>query len=159
MSTVMTSALKPAALAVQRWPALVSDLVFLGTPHHGAPLERAGSWVDTLLGATPYAAPFARLGKLRSAGITDLRHGLGVPLPPRIACAAVAASLGRADADLKHRLLGDGLVPLDSALGRHADPARSLAFAPERTWVGREMGHLDLLHRPEVTAQLQRWLA
>ena len=58
-----------------RWPARLDDLVFLGTPHHGAPLERAGNWVDLLLGATPYAAPFARLGKLRSAGITDLRHG------------------------------------------------------------------------------------
>ena len=53
----------------------MNDLVFLGTPHHGAPLERAGHWVDLLLGATPYAAPFARLGKVRSAGITDLRHG------------------------------------------------------------------------------------
>ena len=31
--------------------------------------------------------------------------------------------------DLKDRLLGDGLVPLDSALGRHSDPARTLAFA------------------------------
>ncbi|MCK7497623.1 MAG: hypothetical protein MZW92_47715 [Comamonadaceae bacterium] len=58
-----------------RWPQRVDDLVFLGTPHHGAPLERAGNWVDLLLGATPYAAPFARLGKVRSAGITDLRHG------------------------------------------------------------------------------------
>jgi pimeloyl-ACP methyl ester carboxylesterase len=51
-------------------------LVCLGTPHHGAPLERAGQLGGhLLLGATPYAAPFARLGKVRSAGITDLRHG------------------------------------------------------------------------------------
>ena len=57
------------------WPRHLKKLVFLGTPHHGAPLERAGNWVDILLGATPYAAPFARLGKMRSAGITDLRHG------------------------------------------------------------------------------------
>lgn len=175
---VARSALHHATQSGLRWPAQLSELVFLGTPHHGAPLERAGSWVDMLLGATPYAAPFARLGQLRSAGITDLRHGNLVdadwadvdrfargkdrrqhlPLPPQVACFAAAASLGRADAELKGRLLGDGLVPLDSALGRHADPARTLAFAADRQWIAREMGHLDLLHRAEVTAQLRRWL-
>jgi hypothetical protein len=176
---VARSAHHHAIEAGLRWPAQLADLVFLGTPHHGAPLERAGHWVDNVLGATPYAAPFARLGKVRSAGITDLRHGnlldedwVGrdrfargadrrqpVPLPEGVRCYAIAASLGRADGDLKHRLLGDGLVPLDSALGRHADAARTLAFAPERQWIARETGHLDLLHSTEVPAQRQRWLA
>ncbi|WP_413916314.1 hypothetical protein [Candidatus Skiveiella danica] len=57
------------------WPRHLKNIVFLGTPHHGSPLERAGNWVDTILGSTPFTAPFARLGKLRSAGITDLRYG------------------------------------------------------------------------------------
>src|SRR4029079_9891005 len=57
------------------WPRRLRKLVFLGTPHQGAALERGGNWVDAVLGATPYAAPFARLGKIRSAGITDLRYG------------------------------------------------------------------------------------
>ena len=160
------------------WPARVSDLVCLGSPHHGAPLERAGHWVDVVLGAAPYAAPFARLGKSRSAGITDLRRGnlvdedwVGrdrfvrdadrrqpVPLPPKVRCFAIAATTGLQSGDLKDRLLGDGLVPLDSALGRHADPARTLAFAAERQWVGYGMNHLDLLSRPEVFAQLRQWL-
>jgi pimeloyl-ACP methyl ester carboxylesterase len=177
------SALHYAMQAGQRWPARVNDLVCLGTPHHGAPLERAGNWVDIVLGATPYAAPFARLGKLRSAGITDLRHGnlvdedwVGrdrfargadrrqhVPLPDPIRCHAVAASIGQQGGDLKSRLLanglGDGLVPLDSALGRHKDPARTLAFAEHRQWVGYGMNHLDLLNRAEVLAQLRQWLA
>ena len=176
------SALHYATQAGQRWPARVNDLVCLGTPHHGAPLERAGHWVDIVLGATPYAAPFARLGKLRSAGITDLRHGnlvdedwVGrdrfargtdrrqhVPLPDHIRCHAVAASIGQQGGDLKGRLLanglGDGLVPLDSALGRHKDPARTLAFAEHRQWVGYGMNHLDLLNRAEVYAQLRQWL-
>ena len=163
----------------QRWPARVTDLVCLGTPHHGAPLERAGNWVDRVLGATPYAAPFARLGQVRSAGITDLRHGnlldedwVGrdrfargadhrqpLPLPDGVRCFALAATTGQASGDLKDRLLGDGLVPLDSALGRHKDPARTLAFPPERRWIGYGMNHLDLLGRPEVFAQLRQWLA
>jgi pimeloyl-ACP methyl ester carboxylesterase len=143
------------------WAGLVSDLVCLGTPHHGAPLERAGHGVDLLLGLSAYAAPLARLGKVRSAGITDLRHGhCGVgdehlPLPADVRCWALAAVL---DDKLTGRLLGDGLVPLDSALGRHRDPARTLAFAPERQCVLRDLGHLQLLTSPDVAAQLQRWL-
>ena len=176
---VARSALHQGAQAGQRWPARLDDLVFLGTPHHGAPLERAGNWLDLILGATPYAAPLARLGKVRSAGITDLRHGnlvdadwvgrdrfarggafrLHVPLLDGVRCFAVAASTGQRSGDLKDRLLGDGLVPLDSALGRHAQPARNLAFAPDRQWIGHGMNHLDLLNHPEVSAGLSRWLA
>ncbi len=173
------SALHYGAQAGLRWPGHVTDLVCLGTPHHGAPLERAGNWVDLVLGATPYAAPFARLGKVRSAGITDLRRGnlldedwVGrdrfargpdrrqpLPLPDPVRCFAVAATTGRKSGDVKDRLLGDGLVPLDSALGRHADPARTLAFAKDRQWIGYATNHLDLLSSPEVFAQLRRWLA
>ncbi|HEX7438571.1 MAG TPA: alpha/beta hydrolase [Caldimonas sp.] len=172
------SALHCGRQAGQRWPACLDDLVFLGTPHHGAPLERAGNWVDIVLGATPYTAPFARLGKVRSAGITDLRHGNLVdedwvgrnrfahgpdrrrhlPLPDTVRCYAAAACLGPQSGDLKGRLFGDGLVPLDSALGRHPDPARALAFAEHRQWVGYEMGHLELLSRPEVYVRLRQWL-
>ena len=82
-----------------------------------------------------------------------------VPLPQDARCYAVAASIGQQTGDLKNRLLGDGLVPLDSALGRHRDPARCLQFAEDRQWIGYGVGHLDLLKHPEVYAQLLRWLA
>jgi pimeloyl-ACP methyl ester carboxylesterase len=146
------------------WPRQLGDLVCLGTPHHGAPLERAGRGVDLLLGATPYAAPLARLGKLRSAGITDLRHGNATPLPAHVRCHAVAGVLGEAAASsglkrhLKQQVLGDGLVPLDSALGRHADPAMALDFPPDRQCVAQGVGHLDLLCNAEVADALRRWL-
>jgi len=176
---VARSALHYGAQCGQRWTTRLDDLFFLGTPHHGAPLERAGHWVDLVLGATPYAAPFARLGKVRSAGITDLRHGYlldedwvgrdrfarsgdrrqPVPLPDKVRCYALAASLGAQGGELKERLLGDGLVPLASALGQHTDPNRTLAFPAERQWVGYGMNHLDLLNRPEVHAQLKVWMA
>src|SRR5947207_14997286 len=72
---VSRSACHHAAHSGYAWPKLLTDLVFLGTPHFGAPLERAGAVADFLLGISPYCAPFARLGKMRSAGIRDLRHG------------------------------------------------------------------------------------
>jgi pimeloyl-ACP methyl ester carboxylesterase len=172
------SAVHQARLAGMHWPSRVNQIVFLGTPHHGAPLERAGNWIDILLGATPYAAPFARLGKVRSAGITDLRHGnlldedwvgrdrfargadrrVPVPLPDGMRCYAVATTAVEVPGDLKDRLLGDGLVPLDSALGRHPDPARVLAFAEDRQWVGQGINHMALLSHPDVAAQLLRWV-
>lgn len=166
--------------AGQAWTTLCSDLVCMGSPHHGAPLERAGHGVDLLLGAMPftsrYTAPLARLGRVRSAGITDLRHGLldadgsAIPLPtgpaaPR--CWALAGTLDAATDDtartLKQRALGkafgDGMVPLASALGQHTKPAMRLAFAPERQAVLYGTGHLDLLSSPAAAQQLRQWLA
>ena len=161
--------------AGQAWPQHLRKLVFLGTPHHGALLERGGNWVNVCLGLSPYTAPFARLGKLRSAGITDLRYGNlldedwqgfdrfehagdlrhPVPLPEGVQCYAIAANVGKKAGDL----FGDGMVPVDSALGRHEDPGLTLSFAPSRRWVGYGMNHWDLLSRPAVYEQIRRWLA
>src|SRR5690606_10057172 len=57
------------------WVRRLRALVFLGTPHHGAPLERVGNWVEVVLGSTRYSAPIASLARVRSAGVTDLRFG------------------------------------------------------------------------------------
>jgi hypothetical protein len=175
---VARSALHAAGGAGHAWPALVRTIVFLGTPHHGAPLERLGNLFQAALGASPYSLPFARLGKVRSAGITDLRHGNlldddgagadrfarhadarhPVPLPRGVACAAVAGTTAKEVGESAARLAGDGLVPVASALGRHRDPERTLDFPPERTWIAPATGHLDLLSSPDVYARIRSWL-
>jgi hypothetical protein len=139
--------------------------VFLGTPHHGAPLERGGHRLDYVMDLSPYSAPFTQIGKARSAGIQDLRHGSitresgeVVPLPDGVRCYAIAATLAERRGLVSDRLLGDGLVPLDSALGRHPDSSRSLDLPKQQHWIGYEMGHLELLSRPEVYARLSQWL-
>jgi pimeloyl-ACP methyl ester carboxylesterase len=159
------------------WRKQLRRLVCLGTPHHGAPLERSGNWIDILLDSSPYIAPFARLGKIRSAGITDLRFGTvldedwqgqdrferaddsrhAMPLPSEVACYAIAATTGAERGTLADRLLGDGLVPQDSALGRHATRSRTLAFPIDHQWVGYKMNHLDLLSDPAVYARIAHW--
>lgn len=176
---VMRSAVAAAQAAGMAWPARLKNLVFLGTPHHGAPLEQAGHWVDQILGKTPYAAPFARLTRLRSCGITDLRHGnlsaqdwqghdrhgpgadtrQPLPLPEGVACFALAATLATRRSLLAERLVGDGLVPLRSALGQHPDPARTLRFPPGHTCTRYRTGHLQLLSDPQVADQIRQWLA
>jgi len=76
MGGLVTRSAYPYGLAANHaWCRKLRKLVFLGTPHHGVPLERAGHHVDLFLEKTPYSAPLALLGKVRSAGITDLRHG------------------------------------------------------------------------------------
>ena len=162
---VARSACHHGRVAGHAWPGLLRKLVFLGTPHHGAPLERGGHRLDFVMDLSPYSAPFTQIGKMRSAGIQDLRHGSitdepdeVVPLPAGVRCHAVAATLATRRGRVSDRLLGDGLVPLDSALGRHPDPSRSLVLPRQRQWIGHEMGHLELLSRPEVHAQLRAWL-
>ena len=132
----------------------------------------------SILGKTPYASAFGRLGKVRSAGVTDLRYGnlrdedwegrdrfvrapdlrRPAPLPDGVACCAIAATTAESAGDLRDRLLGDGLVPVTSALGRHEDPARTLNFSPDRQWVATRTGHLDLLSRRDVYEQMAGWL-
>jgi hypothetical protein len=175
---VTRSAVQVAREAQLHWPAVLKKIVFLGTPHHGAPLERAGNWVDTILGSTPYTAPFAKLGQLRSAGITDLRYGhvldadwqghdrfqrqpdtrQHLPLPEGIACFTLAATTAAQRSPLADRLIGDGLVPLHSALGQHDDPLRSLVFAKASQRILHRMSHLALLNHPNVTQQVLHWL-
>jgi hypothetical protein len=64
-----------------------------------------------------------------------------------------------ASGSLKSRLLGDGLVPVASALGQHREPARRLAFDADRQAVVHGTGHLELLSSPEVYEHLKRWLS
>ncbi len=179
---VARAACHSAASTGLKWPQQLKHLVCLGTPHHGAPLEKLGNWVDTALGSNPVTRPFAAIGQLRSAGITDLRYGhvlpadwqdadrfaagpdgrQPVPLPQGVACFAVAATLGAVPAAGSvpglDAALGDGLVPVASALGRHADAARSLGFPAERQYMAADTGHIALMHSPQVAAQLLRWL-
>ncbi|MFT3842757.1 MAG: alpha/beta hydrolase [Myxococcaceae bacterium] len=172
---VARSACHYAERASLSWRGRLRKLVTLGTPHHGSPLERGGNLLDTLLGVSAYSAPFARLAKVRSAGLTDLRYGFvleshwkgrdrfalgGDPrrklnLPHDVDCYAIAATTAKKD---RKNMPGDGLVPVASALGIHREIRLSLRFPPERRFVVHGARHLDLLDRAAVYARLREWL-
>ena len=175
---LIRSAVHYARQKEMRWPESLKNIVFLGTPHHGAPLERAGNWLDVILGSTPYTRPFTALGRLRSAGITDLRYGhvldedwhgrdrfhldadrrQTLPLPQGVACHFVAATTSAGRSIMADRLLGDGLVPLHSALGHHEDIGRKLQYSKSSQQIIYRMNHMELLSSPEVSRQIVQWL-
>lgn len=80
-------------------------------------------------------------------------------MPEGVACYVIAGTTGKKEGDLSDRLIGDGIVPLASALGRHSNPRLAVTFDESRQWVAYGTNHLDLLSRPEVYAQIKRWLA
>jgi hypothetical protein len=175
---VTRSACHYAREAGHDWLRYLTKIVFLGTPHHGSVLERGGTRLDSILGSTRFTAPLGRLGKIRSAGINDLGHGnlldedwqghdrfeasedprRPVPLPDGVQCYAMAAA-ARGAGTLRSRLLGDGLVSVNSALGRHDEPGRTLPIPESRQWVAPDMKHFDLLSRPEAYEKIREWLA
>jgi hypothetical protein len=175
---VVRSAHHYASVAGHAWPRTLRKLVFLGTPHHGAPLERAGQRVHLLLEKTPYIAPLTLLGKVRSAGITDLRHGYvheedwnghdrfanradsrrPLPLPKGVRCYTIAAAIGHASAPRRDLLIGDGFVSVPSALGDHPDPRLKLRFPPSHQWTARGTSHFGLLSGGQVYARIRDWL-
>jgi pimeloyl-ACP methyl ester carboxylesterase len=173
---VSRSACHAGELAKHRWRRALRKLVCLGAPHHGAPLERGGSWIDLLLGVSRYSAPLARLGKIRSAGVTDMRYGCvldehwqgrdrfahgadprrSLALPDGVACYAIAATTA---AQAMSRLPGDGLVPVASALGRHDKREMTLAFPESHQSIVFAANHLDLLERAAVYETIRGWLS
>ena len=175
---ITRSACHYGAQSHSRWPDTLKTIVFIGTPHQGSPLERSGNLVDLTLGSNPYTAPFARIGKIRSAGITDLRYGYlldedwqgkdrfqrcgarrqRVPLPEDVHCHAIAATTGKKPVDSAKRLSGDGLVPVDSALGRHGKLKNCIQIPLSNQWIAYGTNHFGLLHKPAVYEQVKSWL-
>ncbi|MBF0468666.1 MAG: hypothetical protein HQK61_07250 [Desulfamplus sp.] len=176
---VCRSGIHYGKLAGHTWINHLRKIVFLGTPHHGAPLAKGGNWIDILLEINPYSAPFARLGKIRSSGLTDLRCGnlidedwdgqerfcvsgdnrTPVPLPDGVQCYTIGTTIGDEDAcRLGESIVGDGLVTLNSALGYHDNPDMNLCFPVKHQWVGRKINHMDLLNHPEVYQTIKQWL-
>ena len=179
---VSRSACHAAEQSEMAWRKRLKNIVFLGTPHHGAPLEKLGNWLDTTLGSNFVTRPFAAIGQIRSSGITDLRYGHvlesswrvdgkeidrfirspdsrePLPLPAGVNCFAVAATTSSEASPLKDALFGDGLVPLRSALGQHDEAPHCLNFLPQNQWTAYDTSHMALLSRPDVGDRLLKWL-
>lgn len=158
------------------WRSKVGAIVFLGTPHFGAPLERFGHEIYKQMNTNRYSSVLANLLKIRSAGVTDLRYGsilyrggriknrfgeiftrsTQVPLPKGVECYAVGATLNHSKSLVP---MGDGIVPLKSALGEAPRPNMTLSFAHDRKLIVTSTNHMGLLASPIVYSKLLHWYA
>jgi pimeloyl-ACP methyl ester carboxylesterase len=156
-----------------RWIQHVRHLVYLGSPHHGAPLEKTVNVAAWLLSHSDITRPLAALINVRSSGIKDLRFGAvsdddwrdvdldallsnragDLPLLDGASHYFVSASLTQ---DATHPwgiAIGDAMVRQPSATARHVEHA-----GPRHFRHFGSMGHLDLLNHPSVYEQIRDWL-
>lgn len=159
------------------WPARLTDLVFLGAPHLGAPLERFGHGVTRSLRRLSYTRPFSALGEIRSAGVRDLSHGhlrdedwhdeaADTPPTPGEALPAldhvghflVAATLSRRADDPVGGWLGDLLVPVTSAVGESGPAGRRFSARDQDGRVFYGKNHFALIHDDDVYDAIAEWL-
>lgn len=172
------SAMRIATDEGHAWLDKVDKAAYVGTPHHGAVMERGGYWLQKSLTYSPYTRPLSALGRIRSDGITDLRHGnvsdddwqhhdehedntdrrRPTPLAGGIKHYAIAATLSKRSGERIGKLLGDGLVHPSSATGRHKHQGFNLAFPEGHTKIIYDLGHLAMLHDSRVLDQLREWL-
>ena len=175
---LMRSAMHYATEEENNWQNLLEKIVFIGTPHHGSPVERIGNYTHHLLNSIHYTKPFGKLARLRSAGISDLRHGnlrdedwehadrfkhhkdqrlqSNNQKVENFYC--IAASLAKDGDELTSSKAGDGLVLPKSAFGENDDSKKDLGILDSNKSHFSATGHFDLLSSKEVYRQIRLWL-
>ncbi|HEX7667049.1 MAG TPA: alpha/beta hydrolase, partial [Polyangiaceae bacterium] len=171
---VARSACHFAKEAKHAWLEKVKRAMYVGTPHRGAPLERGGRVVSSILAAIPDPTTnlVGQIADLRSAGLQDLgdaelRHEdrarrtktwrltdpeHPVPLLPSIEHFLVAG--GVSNVPWVQAFFGDSIVPLASAKNESKEailPADHVKFVPATA-------HIDLPVSPGVYAHLRAFL-
>jgi pimeloyl-ACP methyl ester carboxylesterase len=160
-----------------RWTQSLRHVFCLGSPHLGAPLEKAANVAGYALARLPETQPLAKLVNGRSVGIKDLRFGScveedwcdcdadeflrdrchEVPFVETATYYFVGATLSRGPDHRIGSLVGDLLVRYPSASGQGR--RRRIPFEIDN---GRHLGglnHFQLLNHPAVYELLRGWLA
>jgi len=176
---VSRSALFYGKQNVYDWIPMVENLVCLGSPHHGAVLERFGFSLQEKLGHFPLVKIVGHVVNIRSNGILDLRHGsvrdddwehnpvrIGfmddnrkpAPIPAHIDAYLVAGTI-----EFEHHtnktlnVIGDYLVSVKSALGEHPHPRFDLKVPDAHKAIFYGLNHFEIQYHPLVAEQIVRW--
>jgi len=168
---VARSACHYAAIEKAAWTRKVTQVICLGTPHLGAPLEQAVHLGTAAMDAFALSRPWGQLLKARSLGIKDLRHGYTshadwrdgdadasfenrrseIARLPNARYHFIGSSIGESESHWLGKLVGDGLVRLPSST------AHQLADAD--TAVLYSTHHMRLLNHPAIYQQIVQRLA
>jgi pimeloyl-ACP methyl ester carboxylesterase len=159
------------------WREQVRHVFMLGTPHHGAPLERAANAACHAISRLPETRAFAAPLRIRSAGVKDLGYGYvvdedwdghdpdalwqntGTQVPfltsanHYFVCATVSR---QADAPAG-RIIGDLLV-LPASAWSHDGHGERMRFPVDRYSHIGGAHHLGLLNHPAIYDQIRRWI-
>lgn len=152
------------------WAAHLRHIACIGSPHLGAPLEKAVNVLTHVLRRVDAASAQvpAELLSARSAGVKDLRHGYtvdeewmgrdpdavfadarrNVPLVDGVGYYFVGATITRDPEHPVGQLFGDLMVRLPSASGEHPEPARRIPFSSGAVFAG--MSHIHIANHPRV---------
>ena len=161
------------------WAQRLRHVACIGSPHLGAPLEKAVHVLTHVLNRVDAAAAQvpAQLLNGRSAGVKDLRYGYivdeewdgkdpdevfadarrNVPLVDGVGYYFLAATISRDPLHPLGQLLGDLLVRLPCASGDAPEPARRIHFSGGAVFPG--MNHIHIANHPEVYGALRELLA
>lgn len=160
------------------WLHKADNLVCLGSPHHGAVLERIGFFIQEQVSKLPIAGSLSHLLDVRSAGILDLRHGSvrdddweyllnrsgmnhdlrrPAPLPSSVNCFLLAGDLDEAPNRHSRDIIGDGLVSVASALGEHKGD-HHLNVPESHKAICYGVNHVNIQYHPRVRRQVVAWL-
>lgn len=173
---IARSACFDAAEQRRSWVRHVRQLVCLGSPHLGAPLEQIVHYLSAALVRVPETRPFGRLLRRRSAGIRDLRDGSlvdqdwdgvdadalrrkairEIPLLEGADHYVVTATITRSPRNPLGHLIGDGLVLTTSGSGRNR--ARRIGFDDDNGLHLPGADHFTLLNHEAVYEALTHWL-
>ncbi|OUS95992.1 triacylglycerol lipase [Rhodococcus sp. NCIMB 12038] len=173
---VARSACRIAFLDDRPWVRRVRQVVSLGSPHLGAPLEQAVHYASAGLAALPETRAISGLLRRRSAGIRDLNQGSlvdedwrgrdpdalraaaisEVPLLDGVTYCFVSATITRSPRHPLGRLLGDGMVLVPSASGRNR--TRMIGFRDEDGMHLAPANHFTMLNHESVYEKLLEWL-
>jgi len=146
-----------AGSAGAKWVKLATHVVAVAAPHFGTPIEQGVRYMSNGLGLFKESRPLGAFLEQRSAGIKNLRHGIGSTDDDSngFGYHVVAGVITREPDHPLGRVLGDLVVGVGSATSRgHLFEMES----PDVLVVGGR-NHADLVHAPEVIAQVRTWLS
>ena len=163
-----------------QWTEKISRTFFLGSPHLGAPLEKFGNAVTTVLSHIPN--PFTKLAKdiinTRSAGIKDLRFGYitdedwkekdpdrfltntknPVPLLENVKYYIITGTMTEDPDSILSVWLGDSLVRKQSAKGESKNESHALKFLEEHHREFPGISHISLMRDERIYDQIRDWM-
>lgn len=139
------------------WTERLTDVVTLGTPHLGSPVERSIARGLRIAEKLPELAPYRRIFSQRSAAVLELHDGLPDVVPlEHVTYHLVAGSLSRSPRHPVALGIGDLLVQPRSAWAMPRGAVGPFPDADRLHVPGAD--HFDLLNHDQVYAALRGWL-